>query len=142
MPTEIYSDNGFLNMGGMGCLATLEEFDSAPRDIGSIFEVLKEGESVRLKEGVFLLNGDLDPQQQFPKEYNDLRDEIVKGYGINVWQSAERILSPSDWGTDGECEWWVSLSGYEPGAGNYPCLVFNTQSCERGSAVASTYRPI
>jgi len=81
--------------------------------------------------------------QQFPKEYRHLRDEIIQGYGVNVWQAAKRMLSPSDWGSDGECEWWVSLSAYAPGElESRPHLVFCAQSYERGSAVASTYRPI
>ena len=61
MATQIYNRDGFLNFSE-GNLASVEDFKSADRCIGSVFEVLEPGEFVELKEGIFSLDEDLDPQ--------------------------------------------------------------------------------
>ena len=64
MATQIFNRDGFLNFSE-GALASLEDFKSADRCIGSIFdESLEEGEMIELAEGIFVLDEDLDPQQQ------------------------------------------------------------------------------
>ncbi len=63
-PTQILSDNGFLNFS-TGALASREEYGTADRCVGSIFEALRPGESIQLKEGYFVLNDDLDLVQDW-----------------------------------------------------------------------------
>lgn len=79
--TEIYIEleSGNLHWGSgiyeADHLATLEEFSSADRCTGSIFEALEPGEGVLLQEGLFVLDLDLDPVplQEFADDiYADL----------------------------------------------------------------------
>lgn len=58
-PTQILSENGFLNFS-TGALASREEYETVDRCVGSIFEALRPSENVQLKEGYFILNDDLD----------------------------------------------------------------------------------
>lgn len=72
-----------------------------------------------------------------------LRKEIVKAYGLDVWNDAKGMVSPSDWGRDDHSSWWVELAG--SGLGDlepHPHLVFCTQSHERGCIPNRDYRPI
>jgi hypothetical protein len=59
-PTYIYSDKELLTFNETKKLATKQEYETADRCIGSIFEVLKEGENIKLDDGYFILNQDLD----------------------------------------------------------------------------------
>lgn len=56
---KIFSLDGFLNFSH-GKLASVEEYKSEPRDVGTIFEALEEGDKVVLQEGIFVLDKDLD----------------------------------------------------------------------------------
>ena len=63
MPTKIFDSEGFLtfdNIDGSEKLATIEQYQSADRCVGSIFESLKPGEEVELAERIFVLDEDLD----------------------------------------------------------------------------------
>jgi hypothetical protein len=58
MATQIFSDNGRLTWDRSYPKASREEYLLAERCLGSIFEVLYEGEEVELEEGVFILAGE------------------------------------------------------------------------------------
>jgi hypothetical protein len=62
MCIKIYSLDGFLNTLAIGNLATKKEFEKADTTKVSIFEELKPGATILLKEGSFVLNEDLDPE--------------------------------------------------------------------------------
>lgn len=76
-PTCIYREqNGFLvlNPYGQGFggaegetlpLATVEDYKAADKTPGSIFEALEPGENVRLQDGYFVLDDDLDLVQDW-----------------------------------------------------------------------------
>jgi hypothetical protein len=59
MATKIFIKDGALNFNA-GDLATIKDYETADRCVGSIFEALKEGEEIELKEGVFALDDELD----------------------------------------------------------------------------------
>jgi hypothetical protein len=65
MTTAIAATEIKISEDGLGWdgerLATLEEYLSGSRDIGSIFEALSAGEVIALDEGSFVLDEDLDP---------------------------------------------------------------------------------
>ncbi|MEW6495315.1 MAG: hypothetical protein AB1589_22785 [Cyanobacteriota bacterium] len=58
-PTYIYNDNDVLSFNGNN-LATKEQYELADRCVGSIFEALEPGETVKLVDGDFILDDDLD----------------------------------------------------------------------------------
>ena len=59
--TCIYSNEGLLCFDDSFPLATKDEYESADRCVGSIFdEALQPGENIHLADGYFILNDDLD----------------------------------------------------------------------------------
>ena len=58
---SIYVKDGCLCFNGVN-LASVDDYLSSDRSIGSVFESLSVGEQVLLKEGKFVLDEDLDPQ--------------------------------------------------------------------------------
>ncbi|QLE46421.1 hypothetical protein FD723_40125 (plasmid) [Nostoc sp. C052] len=63
-PTCIYSDNTTLSFSGEK-LATREEYELADRCVGSVFATLQPGENVKLEDGCFILDDDLDLVQDW-----------------------------------------------------------------------------
>lgn len=69
-PTYVYSDNGCLTFGSSGDygdlpLATKEEYELGDRCVGSIFEALEPGEHIKLADGYFVLDDELDLVQDW-----------------------------------------------------------------------------
>lgn len=58
-PTQIFIFNELLCWEG-DRLATREEYESADRCVGSIFEALSPGENIQLFDGYFILDEELD----------------------------------------------------------------------------------
>lgn len=85
MLTEVYiSETGALGWDAAGRRASLSDFSGSSRDVGSIFEALKPGEGILLQEGVFVLDGDLDPIA--------LRDFAGDLYAEMVWEPSFQSL--------------------------------------------------
>lgn len=58
-PTCIYSDDATLTFSGE-TLATKKQYELADRCTGSVFEALQPGENIKLNDGYFILDDDLD----------------------------------------------------------------------------------
>jgi hypothetical protein len=58
--TQIFSNNGMLVFDREFPLATKEEYETADRCIGSVFEALLPAEHIQLKDGHFVLDDELD----------------------------------------------------------------------------------
>ncbi len=63
-PTYLYLKNGTLSFNGK-VLASKHEYELADRCVGSIFESLSPGENIKLAEGYFVLDNDLDLVQDW-----------------------------------------------------------------------------
>jgi len=67
-------------------LATINEYMTADRCVGSLFEGLNPGQKIFLAEGVFVLDEDLDPvllvEYSWFLGYEDgIEEYLVPGYG-------------------------------------------------------------
>jgi hypothetical protein len=65
-PTIIHiTPNGFLCFDEDYPLATSEQYKLADRSVGSVFEALRPDESIRLADGYFILDDELDLVQDW-----------------------------------------------------------------------------
>lgn len=77
--TKIMIDDCKLTFNDTNTLASVYEYETADRCVGSIFEALKAGDIVQLKEGYYRLDDELDLIK-----INGLESEIKSSYFVDL----------------------------------------------------------
>lgn len=89
--TTIYFDNGLLSFAGEK-LATREQYDTADRCVGSIFEAIAPSEKIALAEGEFILDEDLDLVEDLDMSNNHVYEVGSKAKAVWVGASTPEYV--------------------------------------------------